>query len=393
MRILIVDDNKVNQMIVEKILDAAGYTNHASFSSARELFVCLQLDNERPNVPENPPDLILMDLMMPGVDGIEACRRLQKSSLFRDIPIIIVTALGDSLKLAEALDAGATDYVMKPINKVELIARIRAALRLKVELDWHRTKERELAMELELAKQVQESVLSAPVAADRFRLEAMYKPSKVLAGDFYAWYPVGGGRYGIILLDMMGHGISSSLMCMYIASVLQDTVMKNPDPVRVIEVLNRYMCRLHGKEQWIRYYFTAIYLLFDPEKRTIEYVNAGHPPGLLLADGNRLHQLDCGTCAVGFDETARVEKAVITYEERAKLLLFTDGFLEVISPDWDGASARIAKALTEGTEGGPAAFAASLAGDDAEEGQQDDQCLVMLEAGPGLLPGGGGGAV
>src|SRR5690606_21802441 len=105
-------------------------------------------------------DLILMDLMMPEIDGLEACRRIQGEERYKDVPIIFVTAVGDSNKLAEALDAGASDYVMKPINKLELLARIRSALRLKYEKDWHKERDKRIKYELELAKQVQRSVLS-----------------------------------------------------------------------------------------------------------------------------------------------------------------------------------------------------------------------------------------
>ncbi len=97
-------------------------------------------------------DLILMDMMMPEIDGIEATKRIQLMDQFKDIPIIIITAMGDSIKLAEALEAGAIDYVMKPVNKIELIARIRVALRLKYEKDWHKENEQRIRTELELAK-------------------------------------------------------------------------------------------------------------------------------------------------------------------------------------------------------------------------------------------------
>lgn len=105
-------------------------------------------------------DLILLDMMMPEIDGIEACRIIQRHEHLKDIPIIMVTAVGDSKKMAEALDAGAVDYVTKPINKVELMARIRLALRLKKENDWHKERDQRIKDELRLAALVQNAVLS-----------------------------------------------------------------------------------------------------------------------------------------------------------------------------------------------------------------------------------------
>lgn len=381
MRIAIVDDNPVNQMIIEKILDGAGFLNHVSFASAGELFTYLGMDQLQSERVEATPDLILMDMMMPDVDGIDACRRIQAVEKLKDIPIIIVTALGDSLKLAEALDAGAIDYVVKPVNKVELLARIRVALRLRAELNWHKAKERDMSLELELAKQVQESVLSKPFEDEDLRIEAVYQPSMVLAGDFYYWQRLEDGKYGIILLDMMGHGISSSLMCMYIASALQDAMQKNPDPAVVISLLNTHILRLQNKDKWVRYYFTAIYLIMDTKARTVEYVNAGHPEGILLADGTELHKLYPGGCAVGFDEPIQVEKRLIRYRDKMKLLLFTDGFLEACSSDWDHSIAQISGLF----EGSPELDAQGLANeliDSASLGEKrDDYCLLSIEAG------------
>jgi sigma-B regulation protein RsbU (phosphoserine phosphatase) len=331
MHILIVDDNPVNLIVIEKILKSAGYTEYTAMTSSKELFEYLDMESsESPKPQGNPVDLILMDIMMPVMDGIEACRIIQKDERLRDIPIIMVTALGDSLKLAEALEAGAIDYVIKPINKIELIARIRVALRLKYEKDWHKENEKRIRRELELAKQVQSNVLSPPLRDENLNISAVYHPSSELAGDYYAWYRIDEQRYGVILLDIMGHGISSSLVCMFISSVMQDTINRYVSPEIVIAELNRYMNQLNSRNQSISYYFTAIYLLIDVERKTIEYVNAGHPPGLLLQNGEVIAELDQGTCAVGFFEQAEINKGVIPFNGSVDIVLYTDGLLEAI---------------------------------------------------------------
>ena len=120
MGIVVVDDNPTNLLIIEQMLGKAGYEDVVKVSSALELFEYLKIGDETPS--DYGIDLILMDLMMPVIDGIQATRRIQQIESLRDIPIIIVTALGDSQKLAEALDAGAIDFVMKPVNKIELLA-------------------------------------------------------------------------------------------------------------------------------------------------------------------------------------------------------------------------------------------------------------------------------
>lgn len=375
MSIVIVDDNATNLLIIEKILLKAGYTDLLTVSSAKELYALLDMNSPRP--AEVPVDLILMDMMMPEIDGVEACRTVQADERLRDIPIIFVTAMGDSNKLAEALDAGALDYVMKPINKVELLARIRSTLRLKYEKDWHKERDKRIKYELDLAKQVQRSVLSNPMEKEDIHISALYKPSSELAGDLYAWYPIGPNRYGIILLDMMGHGISSSLVCMYIYSALKDTITQICDPEGVIRELNGRMHQLHQSDSLINYYFTAIYMVLDTEKRTIEYVNAGHPAGIAMLDGE-VKQLTEGCCAIGFFEGIEVAKGVFHYEKEARIVLFTDGLSEWLDDEEQDGIAKIKQGLQSASSHDPMDLVERISPFDKSDPPQDDMCLVMV---------------
>ena len=327
MSIIIVDDNTTNQIIIKAILNKEGYKDLKIASSAMELYDMLDIDNAC--TAETNVDLILMDMMMPEIDGLEACKRILQVERYKDVPIIFVTALGDSNKMAEALDAGASDYVMKPINKMELLARIRSSLRLKREIDWHKERDMQMKTKLELAKKVQRNVLSQPINDDQITVSAVYQPSSELAGDFYAWYRIDESRYGVILLDMMGHGISSSLVCMYISSVLKDTIMRITEPDLVMHELNRYMNQLYKKEELLNYYFTAIYMVIDTDKKVIEYVNAGHPPGKVLMGGDEV-LLTEGCCAIGLFENIDIRKGTFAYEGQMKLFLYTDGLSEAL---------------------------------------------------------------
>ncbi|WP_281884670.1 PP2C family protein-serine/threonine phosphatase [Paenibacillus sp. YYML68] len=384
MHIAIVDDNPVNVIVIEKILKSAGYQSFWKVSSGVEL---LERLTEQADAGKVPVDLILLDMMMPVIDGIEACRRIQLDERLRDIPIIIVTAIGDSNKLAEALEAGAIDYVMKPVNKVELIARIRVALRLKYEKDWHKENEAKIRSELELARQVQSSVLSPPLRKERLEIGAAYYPSFELAGDFYAWYRIDEHRHGIIILDMMGHGISSSLVCMFMSSVMQDTITRYVSPELVIAELNRYMNQLNQKSTTVSYYFTAIYLLIDTQRQTIEYVNAGHPPGFMLQQGQPPLQLDQGSCAVGFFDQMDIVKSTYAYASPLRIVLYTDGLLEALPipaayPESAAESEllleRIVARSTEKDD--PEKLLQAVLPQEALESRKDDICLVMITA-------------
>ncbi|MDA2510618.1 response regulator [Bacillus cereus] len=376
MSILIVDDNPVNIFVIEKILKQAGYQNLVSLNSAQELFEYIHFGKDSSR--HNEIDLILLDIMMPEIDGLEVCRRLQKEEKFKDIPIIFVTALEDANKLAEALDIGAMDYITKPINKVELLARMRVALRLKSELNWHKEQEENLRNELDLATQVQRNLLSSPLREEHIKIEASYLPSFKLAGDMYYWYKIDENRYGIILLDVMGHGVSASLVCMFISSVLRETIKCLIDPELVMKDLNKYMTLLHNENDNIPYYFTAIYLVVNTEDRTIEYVNAGHPSGYVLVDETNVVELNRGSCAVGFFDEIKVEKTVIPFEKNAQIVLFTDGVLEAIANDEFEAEEKL-RTFTERKWGELEEEIEEFYKEEQKEAQSDDMCLIMIQ--------------
>jgi len=150
MAILIVDDTPVNLMLLEEMLQEEGYGPIHCLRSGEEALAFLA-DPVRAEAAPERIDLILMDVMMPGMDGLETCRRLKEEERSRDIPVIMVTVRDDEESLAQAFAIGASDYIVKPVKEVELLARVRSALRLKEEIERRKEREREL---VELARQL-----------------------------------------------------------------------------------------------------------------------------------------------------------------------------------------------------------------------------------------------
>ena len=135
MSILIVDDSRDDRLLVQSILTAAGHAYVVMAQSAGDAFRLAGIDEHEPMRPALAVDLILMDINMPGMDGLEACRRFLEVERFREVPIIMITGRAESGTLAEAFAIGAMDYITKPFRKVELLARVGSALRLKRSLD------------------------------------------------------------------------------------------------------------------------------------------------------------------------------------------------------------------------------------------------------------------
>ena len=382
MRIVVVDDNAMNITVVHEMLKRAGYQDVRAASSAMELFGMLGLDERGDEMPGSGGadpgiDLILLDMMMPRIDGIAACRVIQRHERLRDIPIIIVTAWGDSKKLAEALDAGASDYVTKPINRIELLARIRSALRLKQEKDWRKERDSRLREELRLARSVQAAVLPSPVEEERISIDAVYQPSEELSGDLYAWHRIGEDRYGVAVIDAMGHGISSSLVCMFIASLLKDAMLKLAEPELVIREMNRRALQLKFDDQLIQYYFTAIYMVVDVGKGSVEYVNAGHPPGLLLREGRQAGLLSGGSAAIGLFEDIAIETQTMDIHPGDRLVLMTDGLLEAVDGPEENRFATMLDRLGEDVLRFPEAWQSAFFEEIRPE-RPDDRCLVWI---------------
>jgi len=141
MGILIIDDSPDQQVLLRAILGKAGHTDLLSANSAKTAFPMLDMDGHE---PPSQIDLILMDVLMPELDGVEACRQIKSRPHLCDIPIIMVTAKSDLTNLQAAFAAGANDYITKPVNSVELLARASSALALKKEMDCRKVREEEL---------------------------------------------------------------------------------------------------------------------------------------------------------------------------------------------------------------------------------------------------------
>jgi phosphoserine phosphatase RsbU/P len=386
MTVLIVDDNAMNVMVIQEMLRREGYNVLQAAYSAEEMFELLR-SRSNDGTMRVPPkiDLILLDMMMPAMDGIEACRRLQEDIRFKDIPVIMVTAIGDSRKLAEALDAGASDFVTKPINKTELLARIRSALKLKRELDWHKERDFRLRQELLLAKQVQESVLPDVVDDPNVRIKAYFQASEELAGDMYTWHKLDDGRWAISIIDAMGHGISSSLVSMFIASILKESMRTLWSPERVFRELNRRLMGLQCENELIHYYCTGIYVTLDIKRGRLEYVNAGHPPGLLYREDEMMPEhLTVSSPPLGMFENLDIETRSLSLTEKDRLYLFTDG---LFGPFQGGDEAQLEQLISFLHQArNDETSLEQLVGCKPLDGRSDDRCLVRVE----LFTGGTG---
>ena len=263
------------------------------------------------------------------------------SSIFYHVPIIAIVNEKNLGFIQDMVQRGITDFITKPFSSEEFTGRLAVIAKNRRKIKALKTKQEELKIlieqhgianlalqdEIKLAKYVQKSVLGAPIEDRNIKIDARYIPSKELSGDMYCWHKIEDGIYGIMLLDVMGHGVSSALVGMSIRSLLRGVIMRLVDPIKVISELNNHMNNLFMEnDEMISYYFSAIYVLIDTYKKKVEYVNAGNPPALAMTED--VFQMKEGSIAVGLMPNMRISKGSFSYDNSLRMLLYTDGILD-----------------------------------------------------------------
>jgi phosphoserine phosphatase RsbU/P len=189
----------------------------------------------------------------------------------------------------------------------------------------------ETKKELELARIIQETSLTNPINNDKVQMEVYYNASDELSGDIYGIYQIDPYRYGIILLDVMGHGISSALITMTLHSLFQRLISAGYPVDLVMKELDSHLHKLFYNNEEARHYSTAIYLLIDTERQKVEYVNAGHPPAIWQDPDGTQYELCSTAPPLGTFEGVVFKTNTFTYRKGGRLLLYTDGIDPLIS--------------------------------------------------------------
>ncbi|MBM7661950.1 PAS domain S-box-containing protein [Bacillus mesophilus] len=189
----------------------------------------------------------------------------------------------------------------------------------------------ELKKDLALARNLQQLLLSNPIKRKDIEIVGYYRPSQELGGDFYKWVNIKDGLYAVFIIDVMGHGITSSLITMLLHTEIQ-SMLKNKvyAPDELFFQLNKNIQGMFSDESdfdLTKYYFTCVYLFIDINKKRIDYVNAGHPD-FILKKNNHINFYPSTTIPVGLLEEVSFETHTIHYESGTDILLYTDGLMD-----------------------------------------------------------------
>jgi len=318
--ILVVDDTPLNISVITSALKDT-YRTKVATNGPKALAIA---------AGEEQPDLILLDVMMPEMDGYEVCRRLKADPATREIPVIFLTAQTEAEDETRGFEVGAVDYVHKPFSPAVMKARVHTHLVLREMRAKLAEQLLAIQKELETARLIQQSILpeTIPQIAG-LDIAARYVPMASVAGDFYDFLVVDDERVGILVADVSGHGMPAALIASMLKIALAAQADHAADPARVLTGLNQALC---GKFQ--HHYVTAAYAFLDMERRTLTYAGAGHPPLLLWggADGGVRDVSENGLFLGKFDFAtySSVEVPLVPGEFG---LLYTDGISETNNLD------------------------------------------------------------
>src|SRR6266702_4434148 len=319
--ILVVDDDAMSRRVLAQLLTATGY----------KCRVCKDGSEALETVHATPPSLLLLDFDMPGLNGAEVLRRLRsdRHSAVAQIPTIMLTAHGSEESEVSCLQAGADDFVTKPVNAAVLRARIETQLRLRSmrrqlerqnnELEkWRRKLERDLAA----ARLTQQSLIpQKPLALPGWQVATCYRPVIQVGGDIYGWLRMKDSRILFWIADGTGHGAAAALLTTLAKLLFHHGSVEHDAPDTVMERVNSDFRSIFGA----RSFMTAMCVALDPASGHASVVGAGHPPLLVIRDNGATESIASIAPPLGLIERPEFTETVIGFEAGDAFLLYTDG--------------------------------------------------------------------
>jgi serine phosphatase RsbU (regulator of sigma subunit) len=318
-KILIVDDSPFNIKILNDVLQGD-----------YEIVFATNGPDAIRMAQRQHPDLILLDIMMPEMDGYQVCAKIKADPQTGRIPVVFITAMSNEVDEARGLECGAIDYITKPVSPPIVKARIKNHLELKFQRDTLEKltmelgdKNRQLENERSLAHKALECILPSRLELPGFTTAVMFHPSDQIGGDFFdAWSD---GDYTHFLIgDISGHSTSSALMMAVSKGVFRSLDENMVDPVEIVRAANRMLCPMMLDS---RMFLTLVYVLFNRRDCSATCVSAGHNPVYYL-DGREVVSIDSTGPAIGWDVDDSWQSLRWRFDPGMLLFLYTDGLVE-----------------------------------------------------------------
>lgn len=324
-QILVIDDDTAVQELLRRTLKKQGY----------EVTVASNGEDGVAQAQKLRPALIICDWIMPRLTGIDVCRRVKADPDLSTTQFFLLTSLGSIADRVKGLDAGADDFISKPIELNELQARVRAGLRLHQLSRDLKIAKQSLEAELAEAAEYVQSLLPDPMT-EPFSIEAKFIPSRQLGGDCFDYNWLDADYLAIYLLDVAGHGLRAALPSVAVLNLLRSRTLPNIDyykPSDVLRALNTTFQMSYQNDK----YFTIWYGVYNRITRQLTYASAGHPPAVLIsqspASTAKIQRLKTPGMPVGMFPDAPYVDNCCDVEDLSTLYIFSDGVYEIHQPD------------------------------------------------------------
>jgi sigma-B regulation protein RsbU (phosphoserine phosphatase) len=319
--ILLADDDPVCLALAQNVLEKGGYD---VVTAANGLEALDTLEHQSPG-------LVLLDLEMPGLSGFDVCRRMKADARYADIPIIFLTVTSDPKVKAEGFHVGGGDYVTKPIEHVELLARIRCHLELAASRQALRSRANlyeavaaEQMTRLEQVRDGQASILTAPGAFGDFEVAVRFVPAHEAGGDFYEISRFSENQFGVLVTDVAGHDLSVPFITGALKGLVALCLNETLNARETMIMLNSGLRRFLSCERFV----SGCYAKIDRENGEIEIVSAGHPPALVQRRQGGCEYIQAVGDVLGMYERVTFEADHLQVSPGDRLFLYTDGLIE-----------------------------------------------------------------
>jgi len=314
--ILIVEDNPASLEIMQVRLEASDYR------------VITATDGEEglAKAQSSLPDLILLDVMMPKMDGLEVCRRLKNNDSLPFMPIIMVTAKTDTKDVIAGLEAGGDEYLTKPVDHGSLVARVKSMLRIKELHDTVIAQSTQLENQLKTASKIQTLFWpELPTPEGGIRTWAVSQPASYVGGDFYDAIILPDKSVLAYVADVSGKGVAAALIMAAVSTKIRAEASLQQNLNLILRAVNDSMYELASTEG---YFATMLLLKYWPRMKKIEMIRAGHINPVLVSPTGVREISGLKGVSLGVMEEVDYELAELVLEAGESLLLFSDGVTE-----------------------------------------------------------------
>ena len=374
--ILVVDDSATARRAMSRSLEQLGHSRVLMAGSGEEALEVLSA---------NSVDLVILDIEMPGMNGLAVLWMMKRDSLLKEIPVIVLSGDQELETAATCIEAGAEDYLHKPCNPTILRARIDSSLEKKRLRDLDRLRLIQIRREKELLEKTQKrlgkelddaaryvrSILPDPLSAPVL-IDWHYEPTGELAGDSFGYHFIDDDHLALYLLDVCGHGVGAALLSVSAINAIRTSGIVGVDfldPASVLGGLNASFPMERNNEM----YFTIWYGVYHLPTRTLRHASAGHPPALLLLPGGGILEVNQPGLVTGLSPVATYRSASLEIPSGSRLMIVCDGTYEVTKANGEWLDFEEFKSFIE------------------ENGRSENACGSLLSwvrsmNGPGPLP-------